>query len=160
ATALEPAELTRLLHETIKKVGDDIEGLRFNTAISQMMIFTNSLQKAPAISRDTMLAFLKLLAPFAPHLSEDLWERLGERPSIQHAAWPKFDAARLEASEVKLVFQVNGKHRGDQLVAIGLTQAEAVALALAHPRIASLLAGKSLKRVVFVPAKILNLVTE
>ena len=160
AAAQEPAELTKLLHETIKKVGDDIEGLRFNTAISQMMIFTNALQKEPAISRDTMLAFLKLLAPFAPHLTEDLWARLGENPSIQHAPWPQFDAAKLTVSEVKLVYQVNGKHRGDQLVPVGLTQAQALELAQANPRIAPFLAGKSLKRVVFVPGKIMNLVTD
>jgi len=76
-SATEPAELTKLLHETIKKVGDDIEGMRFNTAISQMMIFANALQKAPQVTRPTVLAFLQLLAPFAPHIAEELWSRLG-----------------------------------------------------------------------------------
>ena len=151
-------ELTKLLHETIKKVGDDIEGLRFNTAISQMMIFANALQKAPAIRRDTMLVFLQLLAPLAPHLAEELWARLGAPPSIQSAPWPKYDAAVLTTSEVKLVFQVNGKHRGDQLVAVGLTQEEAIKLARSNSKVAPHLEGKGIQRVIYVPGKILNLV--
>jgi leucyl-tRNA synthetase len=158
ATEPESAELTKLLHETIKKVGDDIEGLRFNTAISQMMIFANALQKAPSIRRETMLAFLQLLAPFAPHLCEELWERLGGTPSIQAAPWPRYDAALLTTAEVKLVFQVNGKHRGDQLVAVGLTQEEALQCAKANPRVAPHLEGKAIQRVIYVPGKILNLV--
>ena len=80
-----PADLARLVHETIRKVGDDIDGLRFNTAISQMMILVNALQKAPTLNRGTVLSLLKLLAPFAPHLAEELWSRLGEPPSIQTA---------------------------------------------------------------------------
>jgi len=160
ATAEEPAELVKLLHETIKKVGDDIEGLRFNTAISQMMILLNAVQKAPAVGRATMLAFLRLLAPFAPHLAEELWERLGEKASIQQAPWPSVDAAKIVASEVKLVFQVNGRHRGDQLVPVALPQDEAVRLAQAHPRVASYLDGKAIKRVIYVPGKILNVVTD
>ncbi len=160
ATAIEPAELTKLLHETIKKVGDDIEALRFNTAISQMMIFSNALQKTPVVSRASMLAFVQLLAPFAPHLAEDLWERLGEKPSVQHAPWPKFDPARLTATELKLVFQVDGKHRGDQLVRVGLTREEALALAKANPRVAPHFEGKAIRRIVFVPGKILNIVTQ
>ncbi len=160
ADAVEPAELTKLLHETIKKIGDDIEGLRFNTAISQMMIFANALQKAPAVQRSTVLAFLKLLAPFAPHLAEELWERLGEPASIQQSPWPIFDPARLVTSEVKLVFQVNGKHRGDALVRVGLSETEAVAIASAHERVSPFINGKAFKRVVYVPGKILNLVVE
>ena len=160
ATASEPAELTRLLHETIKKVGDDIEALRFNTAISQMMIFSNALQKAPVVSRGTALAFLQLLAPFAPHLAEELWERLGEKPSIQQAPWPQADAAKIVATEVKLVFQVNGKHRGDQLVPVGLPQDTAVQLARTHARVAPHLEGKAIKRVIYVPGKILNIVAD
>lgn len=160
ATAAEPAELTKLLHETIKKVGDDIEGLRFNTAISQMMIFANALQKAPAVQRSTVLAFLQVLAPFAPHFAEELWARLGETPSVQQAPWPAYDAAKLATAEVKLVFQVNGKHRGDALVPVGLAQADAVALASKHDRVAPFVVGKTVKRVIYVPGKILNLVVE
>ncbi len=154
------AEVVRLLHETIKKVGDDIESLNFNTAISQMMVFSNALQKAPAISRATMLTFLQVLAPFAPHMSEELWSRLGGTGSVMQAAWPKFDPAKLVSNEVKLVFQVNGKHRGDQLVPVGLSESEAVKLAHANPRVSPFIDGKSLKRVIYVPGRILNIVVE
>jgi len=158
--AADSAELIRLLHETIKKVGDDIEGLRFNTAISQMMVFSNALQKAPSVSRATVLAFLQVLAPFAPHLGEELWERVGGKGSVMQAAWPKYDASKLVTNEVKLVFQVNGKHRGDQLVAVGLPEADAIKLAQANPRVAPFLDGKALKRAIYVPGRILNLVVE
>jgi leucyl-tRNA synthetase len=160
ASAAEPAELTKLLHETIKKVGDDIEGLRFNTAISQMMIFSNALQKAPVVSLATAKAFLQVLAPFAPHITEELWARLSGSGSIMSAPWPAYDAAKLVVSEVKLVFQVNGKYRGDQLVPIGLTQDAAVQLARENPKVAPQLDGKTIKRVIYVPNKILNIVVE
>ena len=153
-------EVDKLLHKTIQKVGDDIENLRFNTAISAMMEFNNALHAAPSINRRTILQFLQLLAPFAPHMAEELWERFGQTPSIQSAPWPKFDPAKLATSEVKLVFQVNGKHRGDALVAPSLAQADAVALASAHPKVAPFITGKAVKRVIYVPGKILNLVVE
>jgi leucyl-tRNA synthetase len=153
-------ELARLLHETIKKVGDDIESLRFNTAISQMMIFANALQKTPCIPRDVALQFLQILAPFAPHFAEELWARLGGTGFLMSAPWPTYDSRLLEKSEVKLVFQVNGRFRGDQLVAAGTTQEEAIALAYANSRVTPHLAGKKIVRVVFVPGKILNIVVE
>jgi len=154
------AELTRLLHETIRKVGDDIESLRLNTAISQMMIFANALQKAPQASRATVMAFLQVLSPFAPHITEELWARLGGKGSILHAPWPQFDPAKLVADTIKLVFQVNGKHRGDQLVPVGLAENEAIKLAQAHAQVAPHLDGKHLKRVIYIPGRILNLVVE
>jgi leucyl-tRNA synthetase len=160
ATAAEPAELTKLLHETIKKVGENIESLRFNTAISQMMICSNALQKAPAVSRSTALAFIQVLAPFAPHMAEELWQRLGEKPSVQHAPWPKFDEAKITTGQAKLVFQVNGKHRGDASVPVGLSQDDALKLATAHEKVAPFVSGKTVKRVVYVPGKILNIVVD
>jgi leucyl-tRNA synthetase len=160
ASAPDGPETERLLHETIKKVGEDIETLRFNTAISQMMILVNALQKAPTVNRRTMLAFLQLLAPFAPHIAEELWARLGESPSILDAPWPAYDPGRLVVDQVKLVFQVNGRFRGDQLVPVGLTEAAAVALAQKHPKVAPHLANKTVKKTVYVPGRILNLVVE
>lgn len=153
-----PQELERLLHETIKKVGDDIEQLRFNTAISQMMILVNAVQKCAQVPRKTMLAFLQILAPFAPHLCEELWERLGQKASIVAAPWPVFDPAKLVVDEVKLVFQVNGKFRGDQLVPVGLTQEQALEFAQGNPKVAGHITGKEIKRLVFVPNKLLNIV--
>jgi leucyl-tRNA synthetase len=159
-SAAEPAELTKLLHETIKKVGEKIESLQFNTAISDMMVFVNALQKAPAFSPTTARSFLQLLAPFSPHIAEELWSRLGGTGSVMAAAWPTFDAAKLTASEVKLVFQVNGKHRGDQLVPVGTTQDAALQAARENPKVAPHLDGKTVKRVIYVPGKILNIVVE
>ncbi len=157
--ATDTPELIKLLHETIKKVGDDIEALRFNTAISQMMIFSNALQKTPQVSTGTVLTFLQLLAPFAPHLSEELWARLGgDDKSVLAAIWPKYDVSKLTTNEVKLVFQVNGKHRGDQIVAVGLSQEEAISTARSNPRVAPHLEGKKIVRIVYVAGKILNLV--
>ena len=158
ATAADTPEIERLRHETIRKVGDDIEALRFNTPISQMMIFVNALQKAPAVSRTTALVFLQLLAPFAPHIAEELWERLGERSPISDAPWPTYEAAKLATEEFKLVFQVNGRVRGDQLVSVGLAQEDAVELARNHPRVKPYLEGKTVKKIIFVPGRILNLV--
>ena len=159
--AVQPdAKIERQLHRTIHKVGEDIEGLRYNTAISQMMILANALQKAPQVGRHTMLTFLQLLAPFAPHLAEELWARLGGASPVGHAPWPVFDPARLQVSEHKVVVQVNGKHRGELLVPADTTEAAALALATAHPKIAPFIAGKSIKRVVYVPKKILNVVVE
>jgi leucyl-tRNA synthetase len=156
--AEESAELVRAFHETVKKVTEDIDGLRFNTAISQMMILANVMQKSPAVRRSTLLAFVQLIAPFAPHFGEEIWQRLGQTGSILHAPWPKYDPARLVSNEVKLVVQVNGKHRGELLVPVGTTQEAALELARADAKIAGHLAGKELKRIVYVPGKILNLV--
>jgi leucyl-tRNA synthetase len=152
------AELQKLLHETIRKVGDDIEGMRFNTAISQMMIFENALHKEAKVSREATLAFIQLLAPFAPHFAEEVWSRLGASGLASGAPWPRYDPAKMSAAEVRLVFQVNGKHRGDQLVPVGLTQEQALAFAKASEKVAPFLAGKTIAKVVYVPGRILNLV--
>ncbi len=154
----EPAALTKLLHETIKKVTEDIDALRFNTAISAMMIFANALQEAPAVRRATLVSFIQLLAPFAPHFGEELWARLGGTGSVLDATWPKFNPAQLVATEQKVVIQINGKHRGEILVSVGATQDTVLELAKSQEKVAPHLAGKELKRVIYVPGKILNLV--
>jgi leucyl-tRNA synthetase len=158
ATAVDEDDLLRLLHETIRKVGEDIANLRYNTAVSQMMIFANRLQKTTTVNRQSVLAFLKLLAPFAPHIAEELWSRLGESGSIGLAAWPSYDASRLVTNEIKLVFQVNGKHRGDQLLPKEISQNDAMEAAMKHDKVAAQLEGKTIRRVIFVPGKILNIV--
>ncbi len=156
----ESAEVTKLLHESIKKVTENIEGLRFNTAISQMMILVNALQKAPTTRTSTVSALLQMLAPFAPHMAQELWSRLGNAGEIIDAGWPKYDASKLVATEVKLVIQVNGKHRGELMVPVGTTQETAVSLATDNAKVKPHLDGKTVKRVIFVPGKILNIVVE
>ncbi len=152
------SQTLRLLHETIKKVGEDIEALRLNTAISQMMIFVNHIQKTDTVSLDTARTLVRLLAPFAPHLAEELWERLGGSPSVDHAPWPEYDPARLESETVKVVFQVNGKFRGDALVAKSADQDAVLATAREQDRVAAHLDGKNIRKVIYVPGKILNIV--
>jgi len=156
--AVEPPGLAKLLHESIRKVGSDIEALRLNTAISQMMIFANALQKAESVRPATVRTFLQLLAPFAPHISEELWSRLGGASPIQDAPWPEFDPRLIETSEQTLVFQVNGRHRGDRQVPPGLAEELAVKLACSHPKVAPFLEGKTVRKVIYIPGKILNLV--
>ena len=147
----------KLLHETIKKVGDDIEGLHFNTAISQMMILLNALQKEPALPRAAMRDVLRLLAPFAPHLAEELWARLDGAESIMTAGWPEFDPAKLVTSTITIVIQVNGKHRGDVTVDADVTEAELVQLASAHPKVARFITGTLIKRTIYVKNRLINL---
>ncbi len=160
ASATSP-ELAKLLHETIKKVGDDIEGLSYNTAISAMMIFSNAWQKAERIDRRDVLAFLQLLAPFAPHLAEEVWARLGGvdiAPTAGRAPWPSFDPAKLIATEQKIVVQINGKKRAELLLPVGATEADAMTAVQAHPDAIPHLAGKEVKRVIYVAGRILNIV--
>jgi leucyl-tRNA synthetase len=110
------------------------------------------------VSRAAALTFILLLAPFAPHVAEELWSRLGGPGLASDAPWPTFDPARISAAEVRLVFQVNGKHRGDRLVPVGLSQDQAVDLARADPKVSAFLANKTVGKVVYVPGRILNLV--
>jgi leucyl-tRNA synthetase len=148
----------KVFHETIKKVGDDIENLRFNTAISQMMILLNSLQKEPALPRSVMLDLLRLLAPFAPHMAEELWARLGGSKPIMGAGWPAYDPAKLVSSTVTIVVQVNGKHRGEVVASPNATQAELLELAMAQPKIVANLAGKPARKVIYVKGRLINIV--
>ncbi len=148
----------RLLHETIKKVTEDIENMRFNTAISQMMIFSNHLQKAERFTMQTGKAFLPLLAPFAPHIVEEIWARIGNPSPVSSFPWPNYDPKKIVTEKVKLVFQVNGKYRGDATVEKGLSQEEALKMAQSHQRVANHLTGKEIKKIIYVPGKILNIV--
>jgi leucyl-tRNA synthetase len=158
STAEDLPEIKKLLHETIRKVGSDLETLRFNTPISQMMILVNAFQKAEHINKQSMLSFLQLLSPYAPHIAEELFSRLGGISPIQNTPWPEYDPSLFITNEQKLVFQVNGKHRGDLMVKAGLTQEEAIKLAGEHPKVSAHVIGKTISKVIYVPGKIINLV--
>lgn len=157
STAALTPDAEKLRHETIKKVGEDIENLRFNTAISQMMILLNALQKEPALPLAVLRDVLRLLAPFAPHLAEELWARLGGAESVMTAGWPTFDPAKLVTNTITIVLQVNGKYRGDLTVSIDTTEAELLSLASAHPKVAAHIAGQPIKRSIYVKGRILNI---
>jgi leucyl-tRNA synthetase len=154
------ADTLRLLHETIKKVTEDVENLRFNTAISQMMILINHLQKADGYSTETAKTLLRLLAPFAPHLSEELWERLGGTPSVTNHPWPEFREDLLVSDEMVIVFQVNGKLRGEGNFPKDVDKDEVIAAAKAHERVLPFIEGKELVREIYVPGKLVNLVAK
>jgi leucyl-tRNA synthetase len=152
------ASLWKALHKTIKKVTGDTETLQFNTAISQMMIFVNEATTSPTLPKETLLIFLRLLAPYAPHLTEELWEKLGEKALIAHATWPSFDPAHAEEDQLIIVIQINGKVRDRIEVQKGLSKEALEKAALASIKVQSLLAGATPKKVIAVPDRIVNIV--
>lgn len=157
-TGEENPETLRLLHETIKKVSEDTEHLRYNTAISQMMVFMNHVGKCDSIEKNTAKVLTQLLAPYAPHLSEELWSRLGESPSVTRAPWPEYDESLLQTDSVQIGILVNGKPRGEATVAKDATQESVLALARSDTRVAAHLEGKTIRKIVYVPGKIINIV--
>ncbi len=154
----EALEVRKLLQATIKKVSEDIEHLRFNTAISQLMICLNAFAKQESLTQTSLECYLQLLAPFAPHIAEELWMRLGNKPSISNAPWPTYDPSLLLEEKLKLMIQVNGKLRAELYLEAHTNPDLVVAQAKAHPKVAAALAGKVLKKEIYVPGKILNLV--
>ncbi len=148
----------KVVHASIKKVTEDIEAMSFNTAISQLMIFVNAFTGETQRSREAMRVLLILLNPMAPHVTEELWERLGFAGRISGSAWPTWNDAYLVESEVELVIQVNGKIRDKFVVARDATREQVEALALASPKIQDWTSGLMVKKVVVVPGKLVNLV--
>jgi leucyl-tRNA synthetase len=153
-------ESERLLHQSIEKVTHDYENLGFNTAISQLMILINQLSKLEAIPQSVIETYLQLIAPLAPHIAEELWSLLGNKSSISAQSWPKADKEKLEASTVKIIFQVNGKHRGDALLPKDHTKEDAFNKAKESERVQSQLSGKTLVKEIYVPNKIVNFVVK
>ncbi len=152
------AATERLLHQTIKKVEEDIEGLRFNTALSQLMICLNHLAKLEVLPHQAAETFVLLLSPFAPHLGEELWHLLGHEASLAYEPWPVYDVAKCEEDQVTLAVQVLGKTRGTVEVARGASEEEVVAAAKALAPVARQLEGKTLRKVIVVPNRIVNFI--
>jgi len=156
ASAKPDAALTRLVHQTIRKVTEDIEAMRFNTAISAMMVLSNELMKLDEVPTEPLEAMTKLVHPFAPHLGEELWEMLGHEPSIQRQPWPEFDPALCEEDEVEVPVQINGKVRGRLTLPLGAT--EDAAMEAARTALPDHLADKTPRKIIWVPNKILNVI--
>lgn len=150
--------LEKVYHETVKKVTENFEELRFNTGISQMMVFVNEAYKADQISKDYAEGFVKLLSPVAPHLSEELWSILGHEGTIAYQSWPAFDEAKLVEDEVEIVIQVMGKVRAKMLVSKDASKEELEAKALDNESIKERLEGKTVRKVIAVPGKLVNIV--
>ena len=155
--SLDP-ESERILHATIKKVTEDYETLGFNTAISQMMICVNQLAKVETLPATAVETVLKLIAPLAPHLAEELWSRLGHEPSIAESGWPVFDPAKLEDESIKIIFQVNGKYRGDARLPADVSESAAIEAAKANERVRNFIGDRPVRREIYVPGKIVNIV--
>jgi leucyl-tRNA synthetase len=154
----EPSEITALLHRTIDKMTRDIENFKFNTCISALMIFINEAEKQ-GLTEATYRTFLTLLAPFAPHLTDELWEALGETSSIHVAVWPVANPALLTAETVTIAVSIDGKVRATIAIPYGASEDVARTAALTEKGIAERLEGKTITRVVYVPNKILNVIT-
>ncbi|WP_019536066.1 leucine--tRNA ligase [Paenibacillus ginsengihumi] len=148
----------RIWHRTIKKVTDDFEHLRFNTAISQLMIFVNEAYKTERLPKAAMENFVQMLSPLAPHLAEELWEKLGHDGSITYVPWPSYDEAWTVDNEVEIVVQVNGKIAERAMIAADADEAAMQELALGLPKVKELTAGKTIRKVIAVKGKLVNIV--
>ncbi|MDO8467113.1 MAG: leucine--tRNA ligase [bacterium] len=143
------AELERLLHQTTKKVSEDIKVFHFNTAISALMVLSNKMESL-------LPEFVKLLAPFAPHLAQELWQRLGNKTLLDNETWPKWDSKLIQEDNFELIVQVNGKMRDKFSTAKGISQSEAEGLALARDGVKKWIAGGQPKKVIFVKDRLIN----
>ncbi|HJU66082.1 MAG TPA: class I tRNA ligase family protein, partial [Gemmatimonadaceae bacterium] len=148
----------RKLHQTIKKVGEDIPRLSYNTAIAAMMEYMNVLRAGERTPRRPEVEpLVQLVSPFAPHIAEELWERLGHRTSVFDSGWPSYDPALVVSDSVEIAVQVNGKLRGRVVVPRDATQEQALAAALAEPAIAKFATGTP-KKIIYVPGRLVNIV--
>ena len=154
------SELEVSYNYTIKKVSEDIEILGFNTAISQLMVFVNDCYKAEYIPRKYALGFIQLLAPFAPHLAEEMWEIYGNTESISYVPWPTFDESKLVSDTVEIVVQLMGKVKAKLDVKKDLTPAELEQIVLANEEVKELIEGKQVMKVIVVPGRLVNIVAK
>jgi len=150
--------LDKVYNETVKNVTEQYEHLKFNTAISQLMIFVNAANKANKFKKEYAKGFIQLLAPVAPHLSEEIWEKLGGTSGISHEAWPTYDEGKLVEDEVEIVLQVNGKVKAKALVSKDMTRDDLEKFALTHDDIKKNIDGKTVRKVIAVPGKLVNIV--
>ncbi|QFT90270.1 Leucine--tRNA ligase [Bacillus sp. THAF10] len=150
--------LEKTYHATVKKVTEDYEGLRFNTAISQMMVFINEAYKAETISKEYVEGFVKMLSPVCPHIAEELWEKLGYEGTVTYEAWPTFDESKLVEDEIEIVVQVNGKLKAKLHVPADATREKMEEIALADDVVKDSIEGKTVRKVIAVPGKLVNIV--
>jgi len=147
-----------VLHKTIKKVTEDIEGFGFNTAVSAMMICSNTFEKAESINQEDFLAFVKILAPFIPHTAEEIWESMEQKGSIHTAPWPAYNPKKLVSETVIIVVSVNGKVKTELVVSKDATESEIIALAQKEEKLIAVLAGRNPQRIIYVPNRLVNFV--
>jgi leucyl-tRNA synthetase len=153
-------ETLKILHQTIKKVESDINDLKFNTAISQMMVFTNHCYKVGKVSKSTASTFVQVLAPYAPHLAEELWAMYGNEPSVCKQPWPKFEAKFLEENSFDYPVSFNGKMRFKINLPVGMPNTEIEKAVEGHESAKKWLDGKTVVKMIIVPKKIINVVVK
>jgi leucyl-tRNA synthetase len=151
-------DLERALHAAIKKVTAAVADLRFNTAIADMMVFVNEATKATSIPRDWFEMFVKILSPFAPHIAEELWQRLGHTATITYEPWPAYDDAKIAKDVMVIAVQVLGKLRGQISVPPDASEATILAAAKADEKVQQFIAGKPIKREIYVKGRLVNFV--
>lgn len=152
-------EVEKLLNQTVKKVSEDIENMRFNTAISAMMIFVNDVEKKNfQLSTLHFKTFLQLLSPFAPHITEELWSIMGEKKSINLSTWPTWDESLIVDSEVKIIIQINGKMRGEMMVEVDVMEEEIKKMAVENEAVLKYVSGQEIKKVIYVKNRLVNIV--
>lgn len=154
----EDPQLESKLHKTIKKVSDDIERMKFNTAIAALMTLINDYTKAGSITRDDLVIFIKLLSPFAPHLTEEIWSEIGGEGLLTLSSWPEYSEEKTKDAVINIGVQVNGKVKGNVDINREASQDEAVAAAMANENVARAMEGKTVVKTVYVPGKIMNFV--
>ncbi|MBR6708598.1 MAG: leucine--tRNA ligase, partial [Clostridia bacterium] len=154
----ETAAITSLVHKTVKKVTQDIEEMKFNTAIAAMMSLINAIYEHGSLTRDELGIFVRLLCPFAPHLCEEIWEMLGNQTLCAVAEWPAYDEAKTQDATIEIALQINGKLRGTMTIAADADKDAALAAARADERIAAMIAEKTVVKEIYVPGKIVNIV--
>ncbi|WP_404453750.1 leucine--tRNA ligase [Virgibacillus necropolis] len=155
---IQDSSLDKVYHQTVKKVTEDFENLHFNTGISQMMVFINEGYKADQISKEHVEGFVKLLSPVAPHVTEELWNRLGHQDTISYQPWPSFDESKLVEDEVEVALQVMGKVRSKINVAKDISKEDLEKVALQDDKMQEWLEGKTIRKVIVVPGKLVNIV--
>ena len=153
-------ELESLLHKTIKKVGEDIDATKFNTAISALMEFVNKWQVSGGLYKKDAEKFLILLSPFAPHVTEELWKVLKRKGMCLEQRWPKYDEDLVKEKNISFIIQINGKVRDRIEVAGGVSQKEAEKIVMKSAKIKPWLKGKTVVKIIFVPDKLINIVCE
>lgn len=156
----EDKSLEKSFHQTVKKVTEDYEGIRFNTAISQMMVFINDCYKADVVPTAYAQGFVKMLAPIVPHVAEELWQLLGHEGSISYEEWPAYDESKLVDDEVEVAVQVAGKVRAKIIVAKDASKEDIEKVALADDKVQEYMAGKTLVKVIVIPGKLVNIVVK
>ncbi|WP_156405624.1 class I tRNA ligase family protein, partial [Fructilactobacillus lindneri] len=152
--------LDKIYNQTVKKVTNDIENMRFNTAISQMMVFVNEVYKVQKLPKKYAEGFIKLLSPITPHIGEEIWQKLGHEHPIDYTEWPKYDENKLQDTSFEVAVQVNGKVRAHLTVGVDASKEDVQTLALENETVKDNLQDKTVKKVIVVPNKLVNIVAK